>query len=331
MDKNVRLWDPANGKPVGSPLQGHTKPVTCLSWQPMHLVDLSSRCNGTSLASGCPNKLVSASKDWTIRIWDVIQGVTLVSLTSHTNLVSQVRWSGETGGEAEWGLIYSASRDTTVKVWDPQTGRMLRSLKGHAHWVNSLALNTEHVMRSGAFDLTKPHQKYDDFHDIKRVAAERYNKAIADSGGERVLTGSDDFTMFLWAPSKSAKPIGRMTGHQKLVNHVAFSPDGRFIASASFDKSIRIWSGVCGKFVSTLRGHVGNVYQLCWSADSRLLVSCSADSTVKLWDLNVKSNSFRLKEDLPGHADEVYAVDWSPDGRTVGTGSKDRILKLWEH
>lgn len=95
------------------------------------------------------------------------------------------------------------------------------------------------------------------------------------------MSGSDDFTLFLWEPEKSAKPIARLTGHQQLVNDVKFSPDGRIIASASFDKSIKLWESRTGKFLGVLRGHVQAVYVIAWSADSRLLVSGSADSTLK--------------------------------------------------
>lgn len=75
--------------------------------------------------------------------------------------------------------------------------------------------------------------------------------------------------------------LARLTGHQQLVNDVKFSPDSRLIASASFDKSIKLWDGKTGNFIATLRGHVQAVYQIAWSADSRLLVSGSADSTLK--------------------------------------------------
>ena len=61
-----------------------------------------------------------------------------------------------------------------------------------------------------------------------------------------------------------------------------FSPDGRYIASASFDKSVKLWDGVKGTFIATLRAHVGPVYQVSWSSDSRLLVSGSKDSTLKV-------------------------------------------------
>lgn len=72
-----------------------------------------------------------------------------------------------------------------------------------------------------------------------------------------------------------------MTGHQNVVNDVKYSPDLKFIASASFDKSIRLWKSHDGSFYCVLRGHVQAVYTVAWSADSRLLVSGSKDSTLK--------------------------------------------------
>jgi len=144
-------------------------------------------------------------------------------------------------------------------------------------------------------------------------------------GEEMLVSGSDDFTLFLWKPGSEKTPVARMTGHQQLVNDVKFSPDARLVASASFDKSIRVWCGKTGRFLMTLRGHVQAVYQVAWAADSRLLVSGSADSTLKLWSMETK----KLHTDLPGHGDEVYTVDWSPDGQRVVSGSKDRLLRIW--
>ncbi|BAU01130.1 Notchless protein-like protein [Vigna angularis] len=160
--------------------------------------------------------------------------------------------------------------------------------------------------------------------EMKKVALERY-QAMRGNAPERLVSGSDDFTMFLWEPFVNKHPKTRMTGHQQLVNHVYFSPDGLWVASASFDKSVKLWNGTTGKFVAAFRGHVGPVYQISWSADSRLLLSGSRDSTLKVWDIRTR----KLKQDLPGHSDEVFSVDWSPDGEKVASGGKDKVLKLW--
>lgn len=76
------------------------------------------------------------------------------------------------------------------------------------------------------------------------------------------MSGSDDFTLFLWNPVENKKPLARLTGHQQPVNHLAFSPDGRRFASASFDKKVKVWDGRTGAFLATLNGHVGAVYQV---------------------------------------------------------------------
>lgn len=71
-------------------------------------------------------------------------------------------------------------------------------------------------------------------------ARTRY-QAMVGTGGEILASCSDDFTIFMWKPESGKQPLLRMTGHQQVINHIAFSPDGRFLASASFDKKIKIW------------------------------------------------------------------------------------------
>ncbi|KAF0894808.1 hypothetical protein E2562_003692 [Oryza meyeriana var. granulata] len=282
------LWDPKTGKQLGTPITGHRKWITAVSWEPVHLQAPSRR-------------FVSASKDGDARIWDITTRKCVIALTGHTNSVTYVKWGGD-------GLIYTGSEDCLIKVWETSQGKLVKTLQGHGHWVNSLALSTEYILRTGSYD-----------HTGKTYSLARYKK-MRGNAPERLVSGSDDFTMFLWEPTISKQPKARMTGHQKLVNHVYFSPDGQWLASASFDKSVKLWNGITGKFVAAFRGHVADVYQI-----SRLLLSGSKDSTLKVWDIR----THKLKQDLPGHADEVYAVDWSPDGEKVASGGKDRVLKLW--
>lgn len=100
----------------------------------------------------------------------------------------------------------------------------------------------------------------------KRDRAIAQYKQVVGSEGEKLVSGSDDFTLIMWAPQTGKTPVTRMTGHQQLVVHICFSPDGRYLASASFDKKVKLWCGKTGNFLATLNGHVGSVYQVIFYA-----------------------------------------------------------------
>lgn len=315
MDNTTRLWNVKTGEALGGPLKGHTKWITSLAWEPYH-----------HQQSGKP-RLASASKDSTVRIWDVPLRRIEETLSGHKGSVTCVRWGG-------LHRIYTSSQDKTIKIWNTRSWNCLQTLSAHAHWVNHLALSTDSVLRTAYHDHTGTIPETTA--DKTAKAKSRFEDAARIEGRitEKLISASDDNTIFLWDPSAmdpnsnvTLKPLARLLGHQKQVNHVSFSPDGLYIASASFDNSVRLWNARDGKFIVTLRGHVGSVYQCCFSADSRLLVSASKDTTIKVWD--VKNG--RLREDLPGHKDEVFAVDWSADGKAVASGGKDKQVKLWRH
>ena len=266
MDNTVRIWDPKTGKQLGNAMKGHTKWVTSVAWEPYHVQKL-----------GEP-RLASASKDATVRIWSTNQQTIEMVLSGHKGSISCVKWGGT-------GFIYSASHDKTIKVWRAKDGTLAHSLNAHAHWVNHLALSTDFVIRTAYHDHTG---KIPATEEGKLAQAkERFLKAATIQGEvvERLVSASDDFTMYLWEPSKGTKPVARMLGHQKQVNHVTFSPDSLLIASSAFDNHTKIWNARDGKFINTLRGHVAPVYQCAFSPDSRLLVTASKDATLKVWDM----------------------------------------------
>jgi WD40 repeat protein len=107
---------------------------------------------------------------------------------------------------------------------------------------------------------------------------------------------------------------------------VAFSPDGRRLASGSWNNTIKLWDVATGQGVRTLRGHTDWVLSVAFSPDGRLLASASGDHTVKLWDVETGQEVRTLR----GHNGGVQSVAFSPDGRLLASGSRDSTVILWD-
>jgi WD40 repeat protein len=120
--------------------------------------------------------------------------------------------------------------------------------------------------------------------------------------------------------------IATLKGHTDAVYAVAFSPDGRFIATASFDNTLKLWGAATHKEIKTYggaAGHTKQVISVAFSQDGTMLASGSTDNTVKIWDVPVSTPIRSLKLN-----DAVQAVTMSPDGTKLAIGGKDGTLKL---
>jgi ribosome assembly protein 4 len=298
-------------------IKAHSKWITSISWKPLHLYTQNNE-----------ERFVTSGKDGYLKMWDMRTMKCLINVHAHDQAITKTIWSGENN-------IYTSSQDQTIKIFDSNFNH-INTLLGHAHWINTMAINTEQLLRTGCFDYDKckndAHFEYTQtlkekpFLEKVELAKKRYTAFKEKiNSSEKILTGSDDFTLILWDANKSTKPLMRMTGHQGIVNDVKFSPNAFYLASASFDKCIKIWNANNGNFLFNLRGHVGPVYQISWAPNSKMLLSRSKDSTLQCWNIETK----KMMHNLPGHADEIYTVDWSPNGEKAASGSKDQRIRIW--
>jgi hypothetical protein len=130
------------------------------------------------------------------------------------------------------------------------------------------------------------------------------------------------------APAPALEPVllRTLTGHTDAVLSVAFSLDGRTLASGGHDHIIKLWDFASGQLLRTLTGHTYPVYSVAFSPDGRRLASGSLDKTIKLWD----SASGKLLRTLTGHNDKVMSIAFSPNGHILASGSADNTSKLWD-
>ncbi|WP_407891833.1 WD40 repeat domain-containing protein [Scytonema sp. NUACC26] len=114
-------------------------------------------------------------------------------------------------------------------------------------------------------------------------------------------------------------------GHAKAVNSVSFRPDGKILASASDDNTVKLWDTATGKEIKTLTGYTNWVNGVSFSPDGKILATASGDNTVKLWDT---ATGKEIKT-LTGHTNGVWSVSFSPDGKILASASHDNTVRLW--
>jgi len=120
--------------------------------------------------------------------------------------------------------------------------------------------------------------------------------------------------------------IQTLLGHSDRVISVVFSPDGKLLASGSFDNSVKLWDVTTGKELKTLSGHTAGVRSVIFHPTGKWLVSSANDKTIRIWDIA----SGREVGTFLGHTAEVGALAFTPDGSLLVSGSDDTTLKVWD-
>jgi WD40 repeat protein len=185
-------------------------------------------------------------------------------------------------------IIASGSEDKTIKIWSVKTGENLRTLQGHQDKVLTVKFSQDGTL-------------------------------LASGGGE------NDKTVIIW--NLGEKSSITLKGHSDWfggVLSVDFSANNKFLASASKDKTIKIWDIKEGKEVKTLSEHTDHVNSISISPNNQILASGSDDKSLKLWDLRAGKAIISIP-----HPQKIYSVCFSPDGNYIATGCEDKIVRVY--
>jgi WD40 repeat protein/tRNA A-37 threonylcarbamoyl transferase component Bud32 len=281
-------------------------------------------------------RIASASYDKTVRIWDVSTGDNLFTYRGHSDRVLSVAWS------PDGKRIASASTDRTVQVWDAATGGSIFTHAGHtSRQVNAVAWSPDGKLIVSAGDDNTV--QIWDVATGNRIFIYRDHTDCATSvawspDGKRIASGSNDRTVRVWDPSKETKQniftyllspyrsnyIYRH--HRGRINAVVWSSDSRRIASASTDRTVRVWDATTGRdmLVSAKRSSAVNAVVL--SPDGKRVASGSNDKTVQVWNTLDGSHIHTYRD----HLGYVTALAWSPDGMRIASAGVDRSVRVWK-
>ena len=222
-DLTIKLWDPSDDYKNIRTLPGHDHSVSAIRFIP----------SGAAGAPSSGNLLVSASRDKTLRIWDVTTGYCVKTLRGHSDWVRDVYPSFD----GRW--LLSAGNDQVARLWDASSGDVKATFLGH-----------EHVIECCTFAPAAAYSHLATLAGLKRPPP-------ASSSGEFLATGSRDKSIKLW--DSRGTLIKTLIGHDNWVRGMVFHPGGKYLLSVSDDKTIRCWDmsqeGKCVKTLDDAHGH----------------------------------------------------------------------------
>ncbi len=258
--------------------------------------------------------------DWRY-LWGMSRDQSTAILRKHKYGVMQVAFS------PDGRLVASSDNEADAKLWDRATGRIVATVRTQRVMVNALSFSPDsQILALGCIDGTLRLWSVANQHEVGLGKCSSPVWSIAFSPDGTQLASADE-DVRLW-DLRPLRTVTRLHTWKDTVPCLAFSPDGRLLATTSTDNLVRLWDLTARprRVVAVLTGHTYPPVALAFSPNGRLLASAGGDKTARIWDVA----SRREIRTLAGHTRGVPALAFSPDGKVLATASHDGTVKTWD-
>ncbi|HEV3263501.1 MAG TPA: protein kinase, partial [Gemmataceae bacterium] len=316
-DQTIRLWDPATGQQTALLRAGS---VSDDRQNQEHYPLVAYNRDGSRIASYA----LTNGGAGTSRLWDADTGTEIAVLGKWQEIVPPVAFSPD-------GKRVAAGAGQFVHLCDAVTGRQLAALGPHARPVWHLAYSPDGKRIACATAEGNAIHLWDgeSGKEVAVLAVPCVAHVLFSPDGSRLVSwgAHPDNTVRLW-DAATGRLLAVLAGHKNSINAVAFSPDGKRVATASFDQTGRLWDGRTGQLLAVLRGHTGRVWHVLFSPNGTRVVTASDDTTLRLWD----AQAGELFGVLRGHGDHFLycAPVFTLDGSRLVSGSDDGTVRIWD-
>lgn len=278
------------------------------------------------------NRIVSASRDKNIIVWDTKSGAILKIIeNAHEDVISFVTFS------ADDRYILTASWDKSLKLFNAETYLCEKTFIGghdapvvsasycpNGKLIVSASKDKEIILWDTQTGEGTPLKKSEPSIQPNAESNKYYPVAISPNGKYIVYVSSMD-TIVLWNVWKR-RYEQTLFGHENTITSLSFSTNGKRILSSSFDKTIRIWNTRSGLQLEAFLNPKSRVLSAAFSPDNKYIVSAAYDNTIRTW----KSNHEKPLTTFKGHESKVRSIAFSPDGNYIVSASSDNSVRIWE-